>query len=248
MFVALLLALAVARAQPGLRCSDHPQPIDNPVLLHSWTHTRNPRPVESNVYIPRYRRMLYRPVGEPESTRYLGLDLFFSTAPTNGQRLVTLHTHREARVYIFAHASRASNARPELPGWETVGYAVRRMPDIDADFGVFEKRRRFMPQFALVFVRATRDQRVDIPDMSVVKEAAGSAVIDGDFHVRIAELDGSASVPPPRFKGRIVRPGKECPPSLHNAWAVSEPDESDEDVAGVMFNSWHPAWDPCYWW
>lgn len=72
----------------------------------------------------------------------------------------------------------------------------------------------------------------------------------GEVIVMLCEMDGSAP-PVPKNPSQItapILPNKECPEALHNAWVTKNTDNSDDDTRGKNWRTWHPQWDPCYWW
>ncbi|GAB0494689.1 hypothetical protein MMPV_005985 [Pyropia vietnamensis] len=71
----------------------------------------------------------------------------------------------------------------------------------------------------------------------------------GGYDLLLGEADGSAPVPPRQvdeLRGEVALPGKPCPRTLHDLWAVPSTDKTDGDTAGRMWATWHPQLDPIY--
>jgi hypothetical protein len=69
------------------------------------------------------------------------------------------------------------------------------------------------------------------------------------YDLLFSEVDGSApelSAMPPGWSGPDIVQHEKCPDELHEMWVVEGHDPGDEDIAGVMWNSWHPQVDYIY--
>lgn len=88
-----------------------------------------------------------------------------------------------------------------------------------------------------------------IPHQAWVKQNAKGVKARGDYVIMIAEEDGSASTAPKSPPGiKMIQPNARCPEALHDLWVTPDEDASDPDTVGKMWKTFHPRWDPCYFW
>lgn len=248
----LVLLHTAAALDDALKCADHPANAGNAltsVLVSSWDYELSSNEYQQLGYLARYTGHAYAPLAEPASAKYRGLDLFhtadFLRAPN-----FRIHFQREALVYLFVNldALPADTAAPvSLRGWTSVGYAARVEGPATIAYGVHQTLARAMPQHVYVFSKTTNGKMfVDVPQTRFVKKKIEGVSAPGSFNLWIAEADGSPSPDPGLFQGAPVAPNQQCPPALHDLWMTEKAD--DPSVAGQKFPSWHPAWDPCFWW
>lgn len=257
-FVLSLLSLGFclvnrALANSAMLCKDHPaySPSLRPVIVSSWEYKTSTPNLEQLVYIPRYTGHAFAPVSKEGSSMYKGLDLFHTgnikDAPT-----FRMHFQRPAKVYILIDVQKnnfdSSKSASLSNGWKSEGWATRVNGPDTITFGIHETATNPMSQHVYVFSQLSgSDDYVDLPQTRFVKSKLSSLDVTGVFNLLIAESNGNPSPPVGSFKGRNIETNKPCPSSLHDAWMV--PDTSnDPSTRGKLFSSWHPQWDPCYWW
>lgn len=260
-FIAFCLPLLLATVAHGqhlaLSCDQHPAYSTSwvPPLVRSFAELPRPAMFERIVYLPRLSEANYHPVSDPTSTFYHGLDLFFSSGVRAGDDLARLYLHRPAKVLLFVGAAAASaktnaDTTAKLPGWTSEGWAQLPGGTRDLEFGVHQKGRISVQTYAYVFSKPSDSGLTAvIPSDAWVRrnlDAPFSTI--ANFQVRLAERDGSASPIPGVFEGKEVVPNTLCPDELHRSWEVPDDNNGDPDTNGVRFGSWHPAWDPCFWW
>lgn len=89
---------------------------------------------------------------------------------------------------------------------------------------------------------------MNLPQFLWVRQEVKGIAANGVYHVRIAEADGSASTAPELVSGLSgIAPNERCPDKLHDMWRVEDKD-GDPFVKGLKWATWHPQYDPCYWW
>lgn len=251
----ILLFLGHALAQStaeAMKCKRHPANTANTltsVLVSSWDYELSSSRFETLGYLARYTGHKYAPISDPTSTQFDGLDLFhladFKRSPN-----FEMFFQREARVYLFVNLNSLpadTSAPVSLRGWTSVGYARRVVGGPTIDYGVHQTLTRKMPEFVYVFSKGTGGKAsVSIPQTRFVQKAIVGLSVSGLFNLWISEADGSKSPDPGLFQGSSIAPNKPCPAALHDAWMTEK--EGDPFEAGKKFHSWHPAWDPCFWW
>ncbi|CDF38307.1 unnamed protein product [Chondrus crispus] len=106
-----------------------------------------------------------------------------------------------------------------------------------------------MHQYVYVFSRQSgSDNSIVIPSSSwIQKHISARFRVFLNFQVRLSEANGRASPMPGYFQGSMVAPNQPCPSALHETWRVKMDDPHDPDTRGHYFQTWHPAWDPCFW-
>lgn len=136
-----------------------------------------------------------------------------------------------------------------LPGWTAEGPSRLDGPT-KFEYGVFQKATVELPEYVYVFSKISdADNVITIPQWMWVRENIGGVRIkSGSYHVLIGESDGRPTEKPAPFNNLEIAPNTKCPDQLHDAWGVTVVDSNDPDAEGKRFGSWHPAWDPCYWW
>lgn len=88
-----------------------------------------------------------------------------------------------------------------------------------------------------------------VPSSDEIVANAKNIVIKGKaIHFWIAEKDGTPSKRIGKFRGKRVTSNARCPDQLHEEWFAYDENKEDKSTRGVKFRTWHPAWDPCYWW
>lgn len=257
LLVALLAALSLSMAMPqsdvALRCKDHPafKSSWKSVLVSSWTYDLSSPNKEHLAYIPRYTGHVYAPVDKPASKMYRGLDLFhkanFVDAPN-----FRMTFQRSAIVYMLVDVPN-NMFDPEksvtLRGWRSDGWVKRVRGSETIRYGVQDSISRTMTLYAYVFSQKTGNQDyVDIPQTNFVRDHISMLNVKGSYNVLIAEGNGKPSPPVGTLNGREIRPNTKCPDALHDTWKVPDDKRNDPDTRGKMFSSWHPQWDPCFWW
>lgn len=241
----------------GLMCADHPSP-DAPaksgVLLRDFQFV-NARIITDKIfYLAREATVRYSPVSNPTDTRYHNLDLFYLPTAERGagsDEAVAVYFQRPAKVYLFLNTIKASTQTVgSLPGWTPEGWAKMAGPTSRLDIGIHQKAVLALPATSYVFSMETTgtDNVVMLPHSSWIRSSVSGVRTRGKYHVRIAEADGSPVAPPPPFKGVTVTPNEPCPAALHDSWGTFDDNLEDQDTKGKLFGSWHPQWDPCYWW
>lgn len=251
----LLLQAPLSLAQMGqaLLCTEHPAftPSLTSVLVRSWTVNYALPPVEQVAYLPRYLGHGYTPVDDASSKKYVGLDLFHTANAMDAPNF-RVNFQRSALVYLFVNVDSKQFNDTEtvsLQGWNSEGWAKRSFGDDRITYGVYQKLTRKMSKYVYVFSKTTTEaDYVDVPQAAFIKDRIEGVSVPGSFNLWIAESDGFASKPVGKLNGEDVKANKQCPQELHDAWRV-EVDESDHpSVKGALFRTWHPQWDPCFWW
>lgn len=253
--LAVLLLLHAAAAQnlaDAMQCSQHPANVGNTftsVLVSSWDLEFSSQRSETVAYLARYTGHKYAPISDTASTKFEGLDLFHMADLTRSPNF-EISFQREARVYLFVTVDSLpadTSAPVSLRGWTSVGYAQRVVGGPTIDYGVYQTLTRKMPEFVYVFFKNTGGSAsVSIPQSRFITRKISGLSVSGEFNLWISEADGSKSPDPGLFQGSSVTPNQPCPAALHDTWMAEK--EGDPSVAGQMFPSWHPPWDPCFWW
>lgn len=250
-----LFSISIAQqSDDALRCKDHPaySPSLNPVLISSWDYDLSSPEAEQLVYLPRYTGHAYAPIDDPSSTKFIGLD-FFHTADFRRAPSFRMTFQRDAMVCIFVNVETA-NFDPDATvtlrgGWKSEGWVERVAGDATITYGVQETITRTMTRYAYVFSKNTNGQDyVDLPQTRFVKGRIVGITVPGSFNVWVAEADGSPSPPVGNFQGTTIKANTQCPQALHDVWVTPDDNPNDPDTNGVMFTTWHPQWDPCFWW
>lgn len=246
----------------GLKCSDHlakGAPTSG-VLVRSWNYLDNMLKTVPSipVYHARFNKFTYisRPSKAGETSKnYSGLDLFYlpGIVKSKNPNIAAVFFQRPAVIYMMVDIISRSGILPSgsLPGWKSEGLATLKGPPRMFAFGIHQKNNMSLPSHVFVFSKRTtgRLNEITLPQWGwLEKNIQGINAVDGRYHIRIAESDGSPSLKPASFRGRNISPNKRCPDVLHDAWGVENDDDTDEYTKGKRFGSWHPAWDPCYWW
>lgn len=239
----------------GLTCKQHPafKSTLKPVLVRSWYLYRFSTSPKQAAYFPRFKNITFAPVSNPTSTKYKNLDYFFTGGQTQYPTF-RMYFQRKAIVNLivpvpFANYSRTKTA--SFPGdWKSEGWIKRVAGSSTLTFGVHQKLQVPSSQYWYMFSMKTstknREHFIDLPQTAFVKQTLKHLGVDGSFDLLISEQDGSASGPVGTFRGKVIAPNTQCPKALHDVWKTT--DNDDPDTRGVEFRTWHPNWDPCYWW
>lgn len=256
-FFGFLFSVAAAQqSDDALRCKDHPAYNRRlkPVLISSWDYEVSSPESQQFVYLPRYNKHKYAPVGDPSSNKYNGLDLFYTAAFVRTNLRMTFQ--RAALVYMLVSVE-SSNFSPEadvtLPGWRPEGWVERVVGESTITFGIHGSGSGKMARYAYVFSKSTSTDTKDKDSVSIiqgrfVEEQIMGISVEGVFNILVAEADGNPSLPVGTFQGKPISANKRCPDNLHNVWVTEDDNEDDMDTRGRTFETWHPAWDPCFWW
>lgn len=103
-------------------------------------------------------------------------------------------------------------------------------------------------QYTYVFSKSTGSRAfVDVLSNADLLKKVKPLQVLRSYTLWIAESDGSASPSVGFFAGKAVEANKRCPDSLHDSWVV-EDKPGDPDTRGQFFKTWHPKYDPCFWW
>lgn len=258
-FITVLLGLlfAIADAQQtddALRCKDHPaySTALNPVLISSWDYDTSSSGVQQLAYIARYNGHVYAPVSDPGSNKFRGLDLFHTTGIVRSPSF-RMTFQRGAIAYMFVNVESdefdPSIAATLRGGWTSEGWAERIEGTNTITYGIHDTLTKPMTKYAYVFSKTTGNKDyVDFPQGRFVKRRITGIAVPGSFNIWVAEADGSASQPVGTFDGSPISANSKCPETLHDVWTTQDNNPDDTDTQGVDFRTWHPAWDPCFWW
>lgn len=257
-FIFLIFPYAFAASyveSKGLTCKDHPAYTTSlkPVLVRSWYIYRFSTNPSQTAYFPRFRDMTFAPATNPSSTVYKTLDFFF-TAGQNKNPSWRMYFQRAAKVHIIVPVDPAKvdlSKSATLPGgWKSEGWVKRVAGSSTLTYGIHQRQKFSMKLHYYMFSKATTrkgtDNFVDFPQGTYLQMQLKNIGVDGSFHLLISEANGTPSKPVGAFKGTTIKPNTKCPSALHDVWKTT--DNDDPDTRGVKFRTWHPNWDPCYWW
>lgn len=258
----ILCLRVLVLADLGLRCMDHPAAaqVSNPVLIRSWEYFDLRTAVQANGrvdYHPRFNDFNYCPVNDLNSTKYHGLDLFVIGGVASGAsaNAVQLYFQRPAVVFMFVNAY-GYNRKPQeavLKGWKSEGWVEllghKRMGNAYR-YGIFQKSKVPLSQYAYVFSKPSGGASFSFvaPHPRWVRSNVRGIRVRGSFHLRIAEKNLRPSRPPSKFRTLLIEPNSRCPDVLHDSWGTYDDNPDDKFTKGKRFGSWHPQWDPCFWW
>jgi len=76
----------------------------------------------------------------------------------------------------------------------------------------------------------------------------GTVANSGKYFLLLSEQDGSPSKIPMGIHGETANAAEKCPTWLHDTWVTPDNDKEDKDTSGILWKTWHPLWDPCFWW
>lgn len=217
-----------------------------------------PAPVDMDVPGPTDDPMTTEPpVSSRFSTspdKYRGLDFFVMAGNRNVRSpfALKMYLQRAAKLYLFVNTLSYDAANPvdaTLRGWQSEGWADLGRPQQALVYGVHQKTAFRATKYAYVFSKKTRGRNhvAYLPQVGWVMRNIQGIVANGQYHIRVAEADGSPSVKPGLFRGVDIKPNRRCPDVLHNAWSTFD-NNNDPHTQGMTFRTWHPQWDPCYWW
>ena len=253
----LLVSLPVlihAFTEPnGLTCKEHPAYSSSlkPVIVRSWyMYTANF--AQQPAYFPRFRNMTFAPVSDTSSNKYKGLDYFFTGDITKNPSY-RMYFQRKAKVHMIVPIKNDKTNFKEtisFPGWKSEGWIKRVEGSSTLTYGIHQRKKFPISTHWYMFSKSTTtkggEHYADMPMNLFVKQQLKKYGVAGNFDLLISEADGSPSKEVGNFKGKKIRPNTRCPDALHNMWKATEKD--DPDVRGMKFDTWHPAWDPCFWW
>lgn len=256
--VAAALFVQVRRSQ-AIECpsyENHPAYHSSmqPTLIRCWSYMKTSR-IPWNMYLAKYTLHRYAPVSDPNSLVYDGLDWFWTTSGhLDRPDFIKLHFNRHARVYLIIPMHRLSKmTTPSLGSWKPMGEVkLVKGEGRPFGFGVHQKYEgeSFLYERAYIFSMMGKD--VELPHQQyVTKYLKGFEIPKGHpWIAMIGERDGSPwSYPPnPPSVRDTIRPNRRCPDELHDLWVTPNTDDSDADTRGKVWKTWHPAWDPIYWW
>ena len=253
LFLALSLCISLASEVHGvgLTCEKHPlyTPRLKSVLVRSWVFPAGRS--QASVYHPRYDEHLYVPAKDRSNRKWAKLDWFWAFPGTGSSKAyVRLQLQRPARVFLVVkHAFDPAFPAVSLPGWISEGYALLEGgPGQKQVYGVHQQNEWGLWFRAHIFSKVFKSG-ADLPDRKWVRSNIGGISSDGSYFAMLGEEDGSPSLRPRNPKGISgIRPNTRCPDKLHDAWVTPNDDNSDRDTSGILWKTWHPAWDPCYWW
>lgn len=227
----------------ALLCKAHPanNKPNKPVLVASWTQISKIEQIQET-YLARYKQHKYEPVDSAENkNKYSGLDLFYTAKLKDIKYRIFFQ--RSALVYLFLDTEvdtltdALRRRAPSLAGWKREGWAMLATNNRNIKYGVYEKAEQQLDKFVYVLSKRTNKKFfVDVPEIK--KVARSNIPLSETANLWIAEGDGSPS-PVIKFNGSDIT-NKKCPGALHNMWKVRE--------GGKEYLTWHPMWDPCWWW
>lgn len=206
-------------------------------------------------YHGQYKRHRYAPMSDLSSHVYSELDWFWAS---NGQGVtddfVKLHFNRQARVYLLIPVHKYSEmSDPTLPGWNAVGPAVAvKGLDKPLEFGVHQKYTVLNAISEKVYVFSKEGSEIVLPHHSWVWNNLKGFKIPNmsPWIAMVSEKGGETPKypPQPHQVSHRIRPNRKCPTALHDLWVTPNTDSYDPDTAGKLWKTWHPAWDPMFWW
>lgn len=240
----------------GLSCAQHPgyRPELLGPIVQSWRFssvTRNLTRFPRSMYLPRLPRFAYKFEGSLQSV-LSGLDIFFTVFDNSvTDKYVSLHLQRSAVIYILVPTWAEVEETPSLDGWTGVGLARLKLNRLQ--FGVHKRRAIELPSRAFVFRKQIdasiqKLPEINLPSSQWIQEHMHMLQTTGNYITFLAEADGSSSKAPLGPNGETISPGESCPKWLHDLWMTQENDENDEHTKRKVWHTWHPLWDPCYWW
>lgn len=239
----------------GVSYQDHPAYAEGvkPVIIKSWEILYGVKTLPG-IYLVGHDQHRFAPVENTTSTKYDSLDWFWIQKSGSGkERSVRLSLNRRAKVYMAVPMlPKRSGPKPTMKGWTSEG-RVKLVKGSGAwiRFGIFQTETRPVMEAAFVFSQVTNGD-ILLPNMKWVKQNARGVFVVGDWILMIAEEDGSAPVlqypTKPSGVNETITPNSRCPDQLHDLWVTGSTDENDEDTKGMTWKTWHPQWDPYYWW
>lgn len=177
----------------------------------------------------------------------------------------TFTFHRPAKIYMMANANVKSSGGndPSYPGWTSEGWYHNAGDSTEIKMGNHRHLTTVpLDKTVYVFSKITSRQldgtnTIDLPSEEFVYRKSKNLVStrERDNHViwLVGEEDGLPSPVPKSIIAEDIEPGKTCPDALHDQWQVSVTNtkdpgfDSDVDIMGKSFATWHPIFDPCYW-
>lgn len=206
-------------------------------------------------YLAKYKNHQYAPVTDLTSTTYEELDWFWAmSGHGDTSDFIQLHFNRNARVYLVIPVHRYAKVEDvSLPGWEAIEEVnlVKGAGEL-FEFGVFQKfpAQLTLPERAFIFMKEGKN--VVFPHLDWVRmNMVGFKIPKGyQLFTMISEVDGSKWEYPswPSAIRNEIKPNEKCPEDLHNLWVTPDTDLNDPDTQGKYWKTWHPLWDPIYWW
>lgn len=200
-------------------------------------------------YLINFSSHRYAPADDPTSTKYDGLDMFYTSGVRSTDDAAKVFFQRAAKVYIFVGLRDddiGTGKGMAFDGWRPEGLAYLKGESNTFEWGVYFNDVMTVPARAYVFSKVV-EESVIIPTRDYIAKKVPGLELSPLYHVRVGEANGSPYSGENEYQGRVIKPNSACPESLHQAWMVPHKDKNDADVDGVLFSSWHPMWDPCYW-
>ena len=240
----------------GLACTQHPLYYEGltGTFLRSWKFSdsspESSRHINS-VYLPREPTHDYI-LQTNTSFRLNSLDLFFTEFDTSyGNHFLTLHFQRPALVYLLIPSWTRMENIPMLDGWKSVQWAslVDDTKNV-IEYGVHMKRKMELATRVSVYIRLIEAENLnlDLPSKRWLSSYLSELETSGNFVLLIGEQDGSSPRIPATQSGQLVQQSASCPKWLHDSWIERDVDPNDPDTNEIEWQSWHPLWDPCFWW
>lgn len=254
LLIALLRPALALPPAGGLSCPQHPAYFSGlrSVLLRSWHLDGMRESTFTANYHPRHSEHLYAPRNDLSSTKWANFDWFWTMrSPGNTDRYARLDLQRPARLYILVGV-RHDNSYPSarLSGWRSEGHAeLTKGRGKMLRYGVHQFGYRMVQPKVYIFSKVFGTVAW-IPHHAWLVRNVEGVEVAGDVMAMIGEANGDPPIVPknpPGIRAAIV-PGKPCPDELHDRWVAKNTDDKDEDTKGKTWKTWHPAWDPCYWW
>lgn len=250
---AIILALTSNASGLGLACSEHPGYFPGliPTLPKSWKILSGNEFTKANYHVNPLSHA-YAPKDDLASTKYSNLDLFWVYQSGEGPEYVRLELQRSAKIYLLVLVEYDGDyPAAELEGWKAEEYVELVKGDGERlVYGVHQKSDKYVPGRAYAFSKIV-DSEVILPSGEWVKDKIrGNVKASDDWILLLAEADGTPpSIPKsPSAVAEEIKPNERCPDELHALWVTDNTDDNDPDTKGMKWPTWHPMWDPCYWW
>lgn len=248
----VFLSLTSTASGLGLSCTDHPGYFSGLVstLPKSWKILNGPDFNSANYHVNPSTHQ-YAPIEDETSAKYKGLDVFWAYQTGEGPEFIKLELQRSAKIYmlvLFDYNGDYPSA--ELQGWKSEEYVkLVKGEDEEMPVGVHQKGERWMPWQAYAFSKVV-DGEITLPSGEWVKDNVRGGKPTDEWILLLAEEDGSAPSMPKSPSGNSgeIMPNERCPDALHDLWMTGNTDDNDPDTDGMKWPTWHPMWDPCYWW
>jgi len=240
----------------GLKCSEHPLYHDalQGALIKSWSYlpnSYNESRFSRSFYVPRDSRISYKL--ENHRGAILGhLDSFITRFDNSfSHNFLTLRFQRPTTVYILFPSWKNPPSLPWIEGWENVGWASLRNGNSEMlEFGTNLKVTIHIPSRVYIYkvVISNPEHILQLPSLLWIQEKVNTVANSGKYFLLLSEQDGSPSKIPMGIHGETANAAEKCPTWLHDTWVTPDNDKEDKDTSGILWKTWHPLWDPCFWW